>query len=1027
MTTVLLSMLPAVLVGSDQVDFAADVRPILSDRCFHCHGPGNAEPAGALRLDLADSAVDELGFGAIVPGDPDASELIRRVTHANPERRMPPESSHLSLTADEVDLLRRWIEDGAAYDEHWSFTRPERSPAPEIHDESWARDDIDRFVLARLEAAEITPSPEADPATILRRVSLDLTGLPPSLDELERFLGDESPDRYERAVDRLLASTTHAERMTAHWLDVARYADTFGYQADVDMNVWPWRDWVLGAFESNLPYDDFVVQQIAGDLLPNATKETCLATAFQRLHRQTNEGGSVEEELRVEYVCDRVETTAAAFLGLTMGCARCHDHKFDPVTQRDFFALSAFFDGIDESGLYSHFTDAVPTPALDLATEEQASRLAELQAKVADAVVAPPSEGGMATFATDFAEAVTERTDDGKERVTFAATGGTSIETSTCVAVGEPEVVREDELTYVRLDGENALIFPGTGDFRRSDPFSIGLSLRLPEPYERAVVVHRSKAWTDSGSRGYQLLIEDGRPTVALVHFWPGDAIAIRGVDPLPVDAWVDVAFTYDGSSRADGLRLYVDGAPVETVVVRDRLTRTIRGGGIEHLTIGSRFRDRGFTDGCVRSFAVFDRELATTEVARLAASGPTSIAEERSPNPAQEALRTARAERDALLDEIRQIMTMREGPGLPGTERTAYLLGRGAYSERGEPVAPATPAFLPTLIDGAPATRLDLARWLVHPDHPLTARVHVDRLWRIAFGRGLVPTPEDFGSQCPPPVHGELLDALSRDLVESGWDSRALLRRMVLSSAYRQSSAGTAESIGRDPDGALISRALRVRLEAETIRDSVLAASGLLVRDRGGPPVAPYQPPGLWQEKSGKVYRPDRGDDLRRRSLYTFWRRTSPPPTMSLFDAPTREVCVVSRPSTTTPLQALALWNDPQFVEASVAFARRAVERTGGDASRVEFMTLALASRAPIEAESRSMVELLGVQREAYIEDVEAARALASYDLERIAHPADEGAQAPLDIDDSTCVEIAATAIVASALLGLDDVVTRR
>ncbi|MEM9378566.1 MAG: DUF1553 domain-containing protein, partial [Planctomycetota bacterium] len=901
-----------VLRGPDApVDFAADVRPLLSDRCFTCHGPGTAEPAGGLRLDLADEAVDPDGFSAIVPGDVDASELVRRLSHGDPERRMPPARSKLELTEAEKDLLRRWIDQGASYGEHWSFARPERSAPPEVAGDAWVRDDIDRFVLAGLESIGLAPAPDADPATLLRRASLDLTGLPPTVEELRAFLADAAPDRYERAVDRMLASTAHAERMTALWLDVARYADTFGYQSDVDMNVWPWRDWVIGAFERNLPYDAFLTHQLAGDLLPDATRDTRLATAFNRLHRMTNEGGSVEEEFRVESVADRVETMAGAFLGLTVGCARCHDHKFDPITQRDYFGLFAYFDGIDEAGLYSHFTRSVPTPALDLPTEEQAAALSAAEAEVAALEARAGDEPAPLTtlFEAD-----------------FAAIGG---EGAALRAIADPEIVAaegEGDAPFVRLDGEDSLQVHGYGEFRRGEPFEIDVSLRAPRAFERAVVLHRSRAWTDAGSRGYQLLIEDGRLSFALVHFWPGDAIAVRALDPLPVGRWVDVTMRYDGSSRAAGLTLTVDGEVASVEVVRDRLTRTIRSGAGEQLTVGARFRDRGFTGGEVRSLVV--RGLS-----------PDS-------EGVHAALREARAERDERRQRIRQIMTMREAaPPVP--ERVAYLLGRGVYSERIEPVAPATPAFLPELLERAPESRLDLARWLTHPDHPMTARVHVDRLWRVAFGRGLVPSPDDLGSQSRPPRHPELLDTLARDLVESGWDGRTLLRRMVLSATYRQSSAASADSLRLDPEGDHLSRALRARLDAETIRDAVLRASGRLAVASGGPPVRPYQPPGLWREAAAKTYTPGRGADLRRRSLYTFWRRTLPPPTMTLFDAPSREVCRVARPATTTPLQALALWNDPQFVDAAVALARAAIDAGGADDdARVRYLVEALASR---------------------------------------------------------------------------------
>ncbi len=970
----------------EPVDFGAEIRPLLSDRCFPCHGPGAETPGGGLRLDLEAEAVDELGLSAIVPGDAAGSALLSRARHADPERRMPPKSSNLSLSEDEIDLLSRWIDEGASYGAHWAFVSPVRSSPPEVANGSWCRDDLDRHVLSKLESAGIAPAAPADDATLLRRAHLDLTGLPPTPDEVGAYLSSREDDRYERVVDALLASTAHAERLTAHWLDVSRYADTFGYQSDVDMRVWPWRDWVIRAFESNLPYDAFLTHQLAGDLIPDADQESRLATAFNRLHRQTNEGGSVEEEYRVEYVCDRVETMAGAFLGLTVGCARCHDHKFDPLTQRDYFGLFAYFDGIDESGLYSHFTDATPTPALDLPTEEQSLRLAELDAQVRsresaleDHVLIP-------------------------WRTTYDGRFGAEVEEPAELR-GGPEVVESGGGTALRLDGENSIVFPGTGVFERSDPFSLRLSLVIPTAYERAVILHRAKAWTDSGSRGYQLLVEEGHLVAALVHFWPGDAIAVRTREPIAVGEWVDVRMDYDGSSRAQGIKLYVEGEPVEVEVLRDPLTRTIRGGAIEHLTIGSRFRDNGFKGGLVRSLTV--RELNGAASEELAALG------------------AARVERDRLRDQVRQIMTMAKAPALPAAARTAFVLRRGVYSERGDAIGPRTPGFLPQFAESQGGTRLDLARWLTHPEHPLTARVHVDRLWRVAFGEGLVSSAADFGNQTPAPVHRALLDTLARELVESGWDSRALLRRFLLSATYRQSSAMSLDSAARDPEGALHSRALRTRFDAETIRDMLLAASGRLATTRGGEPVMPYQPPGLWKEKNGRVYRPGRGDDLRRRSLYTFWRRTSPPPTMTLFDAPAREVCRVERPATTTPLQSLVLWNDPQFVDVAVALARAAIEAgAGDDGARVDYLLMALATRPARGPERAAMTGLLAEQRAAYQRAPEMAQQLANFDLDAVAHGKSAAGDTPAAPDD---IELAATAVVASTLLGLDDVVTRR
>ncbi len=1003
------------------VDFATEIRPILSDRCFQCHGPDAGSVAADLRLDDRESAIDDLARfpAAIVPGDSAGSELMARVTHGSERRVMPPPKSKLSLTADEVALLARWIDEGAEYTEHWSFTPPVRHQ-PEGSDaaSAWARDPLDLFVHASLEGADITPAEEASRATWLRRASLDLTGLPPTPADLDAFVADEAPDAYERKVDELLTGQRHAEHMASSWMDVARYADTFGYQADQNMNVWPWRDWVLDAFENNLPYDDFVTWQLAGDLIPEPTRASALATAFNRLHRQTNEGGSVEEEYRVESVCDRVETMAGAFLGLTVGCARCHDHKFDPISQRDYFGLFAFFDDIDESGIYSHFTNAVPTPALGLPTDDQAAELTRLEARVRELEAV---ELGTLTSGEDVEHSpslfVDFESPPAKESPSYELQAN-------------PIKVDRNGGSALQLSGENAVAFPGAGVFERSDPFTVGLRMLVPDDAQvlgRAVVIHRTKSWTDSGSRGYQLLIEDGHLTVSLVHFWPGDAIAIRSLQPVVPNEWSHVAFTYDGSSRASGLELFIDGAPAATEVIRDHLTRTIRGGSIGHLAIGSRFRDKGFRGGMVDDVFVGDF-VATPESLRQAADGgmPPSVLRHQGLADHLEALQTARAERDALRDQVRQVMTMQASPDLAAAQHVAYVLERGEYTNRGEEVEPSTLSALPTLSEHAPETRLDLARWLTHPDHPLTTRVQVDRLWRTAFGKGLIATPEDLGSQSLRPVHLELLDTLARDFVDSGWDSRAMLRRFVLSSTYRQSSRASDASGQADPDGALLSRAARTRMSAEVVRDSVLFAAGLLHEERGGPSVYPYQPPGLWQEKRSITYPTGRGTSLVRRSLYTFWRRTSPPPTMTMFDAPSREACTVARSTTSTPLQTLALWNDPQFVAASVALGACATDVGGDDLDRrVDYLFRALMTRDPSTVERSAMVELLRAQREAFELAPEDAYALAGFDLEQAAHPADEPTAE--QVPDLLAIDIAATAVVASTLFSFEDVSYRR
>jgi mono/diheme cytochrome c family protein len=1020
----------------DAIDFRRDVRPILSMHCFPCHGPDAAARKAGLRLDRSESALGPLRDGgfAVVGGDAGASRLVARITAIDPGERMPPADSGRSLTRDQVDLLRAWIEDGAEWTRHWAYVPPARVEPGAVRDDRWCRDPIDRYVLARLERERLGPSAEADRATLLRRVTFDLTGLPPSLDEIDAFLADDRPGAYERVVDRLLAAPAYGERMATDWLDLARYADSYGYQNDVDSAVWPYRDWVVRAFNDNLPYDEFITWQLAGDLLPAPSRDQRLATAFNRLHRQTNEGGSVEEEFRVEYVADRVNTFGTAVLGLTLECARCHDHKFDPISQAEYYRLSAFFNSIDESGLYSHFTPAVPTPTLLLTTPEEDDELDTLRRWVTAAETAldrlrrtrrtayerwlgderaEPVIGGLVG-------------DYPLDAVRDGALLNRADETNPGAVADDPTPFEGVRGSALRLDGENKISLPGVGAFTRTDPFSIALWLRVPEHTDRAVVLHRSRSWTDAGSQGYQLLIEDGRLSWSLVHFWPGNAIGVQAVDPLELDRWTHVTVTYDGSSRASGLSLRVDGVPADTRTVRDNLFKRITGGGPGPLTIGQRFRDRGLKGGAVDEVQVFDRCLTPIEArhvfdGRALADAAAARADDLYPyylanhdaayRDGLETLRLARRELADALDGTSEIMTMTELPA----PRPAFLLERGRYDARRERVRPGTPPSIMAFSAGLRPDRLGLARWATDPEHPLTARVAVNRLWMIVFGRGLVATAENFGSQGVTPTHPELLDALALDFIASGWDVKRMLKRMVTSATYRQRSAAAPARRERDPENVLLSRGPSRRLGAEMIRDHALAASGLLVRRMGGPGTYPYQPPGLWEEKSGKVYPRGEGESLHRRSLYTFWKRTSPPPSMMIFDAAKRDVCIARRGTTSTPLQALVLLNDLQFVEAARVLAERACREAGpSPAQRIALAFRLLAGRRPSERELAVLTRLHDRELAGFRDDPAAALAVAQ------AGEAPATAEVPPDA-------LAALTIVCSTIMNSDVSVMKR
>ena len=1023
-----------------KVDFAREVRPILSDRCYRCHGPDASARKAGLRLDERAAAIAPLRSGrrAITPGKASASELVRRIRSHDAKLRMPPPKAKLEITQQEIATLVRWIDEGAEYSAHWAFEAlPERVEVPRGSQRRRAssgnagrqansskadgraaetpRNAIDHFVVAKMPEG-LQLAPRAAPQLLARRASLSLTGLPPTLAELDDFdrAWREDPDRaWRRLLDRLLDSPRYGERMAADWLDVARYADTHGYQSDVYRATWPWRDWVIRAFADNLPYDDFLTWQLAGDLLPNATRDQVLATAFNRLHRQTNEGGSVEEEFRAIYVGDRTETMATAFLGLTLGCARCHDHKYDSISQREYFELTAFFDNIDESGLYSHFTNATPTPTQRLFNKGQREALAAAEARVAeletqltqlrvkrrpafDAWRARPERfrrGGAASrvegakrsraskpAATghDLAAEVDLRGAFAFDAVQRNTTPNRAAPKRPGRLHDAPKLVAGRIGRAIELSGDNSMSFPGVGDFGRDDDFAISLWLRPIDQRPRAVVLHRSRAWTDAGSRGYELLLDHGRPLVALVHFWPGNAIAVRAKHPIPAKRWTHVAFCYDGSSRAQGIELYVDGRKIEVEVVRDALTKTTAGGGRLSLTIGARFRDRGFQGGRVDEMRVYARRLAPIEVAALAkldasrdaagGAGKTGKARtesravtERTASPARaDAASTQRASVDALFerwlerddaawrqlrarlrearrartrieDRVAEIMVMRE----LDEPRPTYVLERGAYDRPKQRVEPGLPAVLSraTATKSAPRNRLEFARWLTDPRHPLTARVAINRIWQMHFGRGLVETSEDFGSQGSAPSHPRLLDWLARRFVATGWDVKALHRLILDSATWRRSSCVSVDQRRRDPDNRMLARGPRFRLPAEVLRDQALFVSGLLVAKIGGPPVKPYQPDGLWREKSGARYVPDRGTGLWRRSLYTIWKRTSPPPSMRILDASTRDVCAMRRPQTMTPMQALLVLNDPQFVEAARVLAERVLTEIGSRA----------------------------------------------------------------------------------------------
>jgi mono/diheme cytochrome c family protein len=1062
-----------------RVDFAREVRPILADKCWACHGPDAATHKIKLRLDSEVAATADLGRGrhAIVPGKPEQSELVRRITAPDEAMRMPPADATHKLSPAEIELLIEWVRQGAKWQTHWAFVPPVQAAQPAVKNTTWPKNAIDRFVLERLEREGLAPSPEADRATLLRRVSLDLTGLPPTPAELESFLRDSSPNAYEKVVDRLLQSPRYAERMAFRWLDAARYADTNGYQIDGDRSAWRWRDWVIAAFQRNMPFDQFTIEQLAGDLLPNPTLDQRIATAFNRNHRINAEGGIVPEEYRIEYVVDRVDTTATVFMGLTMGCARCHNHKFDPLTQKEFYQLSAYFNSIPEDG---HSFDQGNSPPVILApTAGQQDKLAQFDREIADAEqqiqsLAMKTAGEQRRWEQSLREAKSPQhwfpdeklivqipLDEGAAAVFNSSDrehhdkydrkpDDKPLQFETGFKQGTPRFVAAPTGQGAAFDGQ--LYFDGGihADYRYKttskdyfERFTIAAWV-YPESEQSGSIVTKvsdNAAEVENNeprAEGYGMYFVNGRVHFNMVFRWGEDTLRVETEEPLPLKQWHHVAVVFDGTrSWDDRIAIYVNGQP-RKLRFRQRNFFLLFGGSKNTLKIGAgggpAFRFKGAMD----EVRMYSRALDAEELAVLACADSLDAiaampASKRTraqslklhrgfvARAAPEELKGAwqkrfdlNAERLKFHDTIPTLMVMEELP----VPRPAFLLKRGAYDAPGERVERGVPAVLPPMPAEYSSDRLGFARWLVSRDHPLTSRVQVNRFWQMLFGVGLVKTSEDFGVQGELPSHPELLDWLAVEFQQSGWNVKALLKTMVMSATYRQSSRMTLQMQQRDPDNRLLARAPRVRLPAEMIRDQALAVSGLLVEQLGGPSVKPYQPDGLYKDMafSGLTgYHRDKGEGLWRRSLYTFWKRTVLSPTMQVFDASAREFCTVRDKRTNTPLQSLNLMNDVTYVEAARALAERMMKE-GGESprQRLTWAFAAAVSRPPKATE----IELL----------------LRNFDRQRaffMANPADAGRL--LSVGDKeydkklSPSELAAYAATASLILNLDEAITKQ
>ena len=1015
--------------SAEQLRFNRDIRPILSENCFHCHGQDVQTREADLRLDERAGALADLGgHAAVVPGDPAASELVRRMRSHDDDERMPPPASKKSIPEEQIALVERWIAEGAGYEPHWAYLPPERGELPAVARQDWPRRPLDRFVLARLEAEKLAPAVEAEPGVWLRRAALDLTGLPPTPAELDAFDADvaaRGEAAYEAAADRLLASPHYGERQAVEWLDAARYADTHGFNNDSRREMWRWRDWVIESFNANQPYDRFITEQLAGDLLPDPTLEQRIATGFCRNHVINSEGGIIDEEYRVEYVADRVRTVSTAWLGLTMECARCHNHKFDTVSQRDYYSLFAFFNNVPEHGEDGRRANApplmpAPTRLQQARLEEQERELAALRPKLepADEDASAPRREPLVAWLAGRPTAADGRRPAAEGRPWSDGVLGNA------PAVPRGEFAEKLPGSAVRLGGVK--------------PSTLGFWLRpaadVPEDVPLVSSIdYRGEPSSGNYGMGRDVRLVDGEVEVRFSSRYPVYAVVVRTeAAAIRPGRWRQVTITHTGGYRAADVRVFVDGMEQPLRVIYDG-SNTVKLDG--DWTIGRVADPHGagyvgeIDEFHVRAGVAGDDEILADYISEavafweqidpLTSRGVTLAVRLADPGRAEAAAASRKlwAEHLALRRSLPTSMVMAE----LDPPRPTFVLERGMYDAPRDPVAPAA---LETLLlpwpEDAPRNRLGLARWLTDPRQPLTGRVVVNRVWAQLFGTGLVKTLEDFGVQGEWPSHPALLDRLARDFVDGGWDLKGLFREIVLSATYRQSSAVPSGLATADPENRLLARGPRVRLPAEFIRDQALAVSGLLCRDIGGPSVYPYQPAGLYEGMvvdagyPGSKWLQGKGDDLRRRSLYTFWKRTVPHPVMLTFDAPDREFCSVRRSRTNTPLQALALWNEEGFLEAARLLGTR-MWREGGerDADRLRFGMRLVTGRVPDERELAVLERTLGrLRAEFTASPADAERLLAIGES-----PRDESVPA---------AEQAAAMSVASMLLNLDETLTK-
>ena len=1012
-------------IPSGSLGFKRDIRPILGDYCFTCHGPDAATREGGFRFDVKNSAFGEADSGEhpIVPGDIHASEMIRRMRSTDESEMMPPPEVRKRPTTAQVDLIEKWILEGATWREHWAFKAPERPEPPAVKHSGQVRNPIDQFVISKLESMNMQPAAEADKTTLVRRLFLDLTGLPPTPEQVDEFLADESADAYERLVNRLLASPNYGEHIATSWLDAARFADTNGYQNDFQRSMWLWRDWVIRAYNDNMPYDQFTIEQLAGDMLPDATLEQKIATGFNRNNRSNTEGGSLEEEWFVENVVDRVETTSTVFLGLTVGCARCHDHKFDPISQKEFYQFFAYFDNVDELGVYNEKRGNAG-PVVSVATDEFQQQIDALNKQIAAAITQIDEldtslKSEQKEWEEKLAASQEALLDDDSNQSVLDRFKNVETHKFTDEPVGTAINIASGEKQF--LDIGDAF------EFDASNGFAVSAWVR---PTKYGAIISRMDK--QNAYRGFDTLImPDGRMNVHLIHNWPGNATKITSSQAIPLEQWTHVVVSVSAPGKAQDVQVYFNGRPVEHIVDSD----TLNGSTLtEHpVWIGLREDTPPFA-GKIAHLKLHEAPLPKIDVElmfelKLAAMVKLTL-NDRTDEQQRDLdyqfrlqhpeYRTALDNRNKLERELAELKQQ-----LPTTmvmaERTerrpTYVLARGQYDhpDKSQPVEAGVPAWFPP--DKSPSNRLELAQWLVDGENPLTARVAVNHFWARYFGIGLHETPEDFGTQSPLPSHPELLDWLATEFVNSGWDIKQMQRLIVTSATYRQTSSARPETFEADPYNKLLARGPRFRLPAESVRDNALAISGLLTSRIGGPSIKPYQPDGLWEELAGGAGEPPyemvTDDHLYRRSLYIYRKRTVPHPTMTTFDGNAREICTVARSRTNTPLQALALLNDRTYVEAARNLAMLALDHSEDGNEQVRYAFRRATARWPNYDELRVLTRSLDQKM-----------ALFTAEPAKAAEMIQNGIAQPDAKYDP--VKLAAMTTVASVILNLDEVITK-